>query len=241
MRLSPRLLLLTAVVMATSGSAYAADEDTVTKLPAKCEECQIAGGGRYLVMQLKGTRGLAIYDAAKQKLSTLDLAEDDIVYAAGGDNVVVYLKEGNELQTWSLATGKMVKAKGFADKPNIQNIVMGHSRGDLAIVRMGRTPTGGLAQDQFIDTAEIRLSTIKYQFTGGGGRGWDQSQLRANGDLTRVVDWAATPTPNNVSMLTRTDAGYQYMQLYGLPSGIIPGDDGRFYTPMGTTMEMDPN
>jgi len=241
MRLSPRLFVI-AVVVASAAPVRAADEDVVTKLPAKCEECQIAGGGRYLVMRLKATRGLTVYDATTQKLSTLELAEDEIVYAAGGDKVLVYLKDANELQTWSLTTGKMVKAKGFADKPNIQNLVMGHSRGDLAFVRMGRTPTGAFGQDQMVDTTEIRLSAVKYQFIGGGGgRGWDQSQLRANGDLTRVVDWASTPTPNTIAMLTRTESGYQYLQTYGLPSGMIPSDDGRYYTSLGTSLELDPN
>ncbi|MCI0704232.1 MAG: hypothetical protein L0241_24505 [Planctomycetia bacterium] len=242
MRLSPRLFILVAIVLASAESVRAADEDIVTKLPAKCEECQIAGGGRYLVMRLKATRGLTVYDSTTQKLSTLELAEDDIVFAAGGDRALVYLKEENELQTWNLTTGKMVKAKGFVDKPNIQNLVMGNSRGDLALVRMGRTPGGGLAQDRFIDTNEVRLKPLKYQFIGGGGgRGWEVSQLRANGDLTRIADWATTPTPNNVAMLTRTEGGYQYVLSYGLPAGMIPGDDGRFYTAMGNTLEMDPN
>jgi hypothetical protein len=237
-------MLALTVVLASAAPVTAADDekDIVTKLPARCEECQIAGGGRYLVMKLKDTRALSVYDATAQKLSTLDVSEDDVVFAAGGDMVLVYLKDANELQTWSLSTGKMVKAKGFADKPNIQNLVMGHSRGDLALVRMGRTPNGGFGQDQLIDTTEIRLSAIKYQFTGGGGgRQWDLSQLRANGDLSRVVDWALTPTPNTVALLTRTEGGFQYMQTYGLPACLIPGDDGRFYTPMGSSLEIDPN
>jgi hypothetical protein len=156
----------------------AADDDTVTKLPAKCEECQVAGGGRYLVMKLKGTRALNVYDATTQKLSTLDISEDDIVYAAGGDTVVVYLKDASEIQTWSLTTGKMVKSKGFVDRPIILAIVMGHSRGDLAMIRMGRAPTGGLGQDKLLDTTQIRITPIKYQYVGGGGlRNWEKSIL----------------------------------------------------------------
>src|SRR5207249_993306 len=122
-------------------------------------------------------------------------------------------KEANELQTWSLATGKKVKSKGFADRPSVQAIVMGHSRGDLALIRMGRTPgVGGLGQDSLVDTTEIRLTPVKYQPVGGGGtRNWEQSQLRANGDMSRLADWMATPTPNTVALLTRTEGGYQYL------------------------------
>jgi hypothetical protein len=244
MRPSARLLVFALLIASPSPAPlWAADDDTVTKLPAKCEECQIAGGGRYLVLKLKGTRGLSVYDASTQKLSAFDLAEDDIVFAAGGDVALVYLKDAGELQTWSLATGKMLKSKGFIDKPNVQNLVMGHSRGDLALIRMGRTPQGGFGQDRLIDTTALKLSTVKYTYTGGGGgRNWEQSQLRANGDMSRLVDWASTPTPQTVALLTLTDGGgYQYLAAYGLPAGLIPGDDGRTYTPLGNTVEPDPN
>jgi hypothetical protein len=238
MRLSLRALVL-AAVFASPAPTCAADDET--KLPAKCEQCQIAGSGRYLVLKLKGTRALSVYDATTQKLSALEISEDDIVFAAGGDTVLVYLKEANELQSWNIPTAKMVKAKGFADKPNVQTLVMGHSRGDLALVRMGRAPTGGLGQDSLIDTTEIRLTQIKYQFLGGGGgRSWEQSQLRANGDMSRLVDWAVAPTPNTVALINRTESGYQYVSNYGLPACVIPGDDGRTYTPLGTAMELDP-
>lgn len=240
MRLSPRALLC-AVALATAAPVQAAD--TETKLPAKCEECQIAGAGQYLVMKLKGTRGLSVYDAKTQKLSTIELPDEDFLYAAGGDSAFVYLKESNELQTYRIATGKQVKAKAFADKPNIQALLMGHSRGDLAMVRMGRNPnTGGYNNDSMVDTTEIKMSAIKYTFAGGGGgRGWDQSQLRSNGDMTRIADWASTPHPNTVAMLTKTDSGYQYSSNYGIPANLIPGDDGRIYTPLGSTVEPNPD
>jgi hypothetical protein len=242
MQLSPRALLLAAVFVVPA-PVRAADEEVTTKLPAKCEECQIAGGGQYLVMKLKATRGLSVYDAKTQKLSTIELPEDDFFYAAGGDTAFVYLKDANELQSWRISTGKMIKAKGFADKPNVQTIVMGHSRDDLALVRMGRNPNvGGFGQDQLVDTVEIKLTPVKYTHAGGGGgRNWEQSQLRANGDMTRLADWASIQHPNTVAVLTKTDTGYQYVSSYGIPANLIPGDDGRVYTPMGNTIEPNPD
>jgi hypothetical protein len=239
MRLSPRLLLCAAALSAAP-PARAADEDVTTKLPAKCEECQIAGAGQYLVMRLKGTRGLAVYDAKTQKLSTIDLPDEDFLYAAGGDTAFVYLKESNELQTWQLSTGKQTKAKGFADRPNVQGLVMGHSRGDLALIRMGRNPNfgGAVGNDSLVDTVEIKMTPVKYTLAGnGGGRNWEQSQLRANGDMTRLADWASTPQPQTVAILSKTDGGYHYHSTYNMPANLIPGDDGRVYTPIGTAIE----
>jgi hypothetical protein len=155
----------------------------------------------------------------------------------------VYLREANELQSWRISTGKMVKAKGFADKPNIQTMLMGHSRGDLALLRMGRNPGfGGFGQDNLVDTTEIKLSPVKYTFAGGGGaRNWEQSQLRANGDMSRLADWASIQHPNTVAVLIKTDTGYQYTSTYGIPANLIPGDDGRVYTTMGNTIEPNPD
>lgn len=241
MRLLLRVLLCTAALV--SAPAARADDDVTTKLPAKCEECQIAGAGQYFVMKLKGTRGLTVYDAKTQKLSTLELPEEEFIYAAGGDTAFVYLKESNELQTWRLSTGKPVKAKGFADKPNVQGLLMGHSRGDVALIRMGRNPnTGGFGTDSFVDTTEIKMSPLKYAFAGGGGaRQWDQSQLRANGDMTRIADWASVAQPQTVAILSKTADGYQYTSTYGMPPNMIPGDDGRVYTVMGNTVEPNPD
>lgn len=241
MRCSSRALLLAAVLV--SPAPGRADDDVTTKLPAKCDECQIAGAGQYLVMKLKGVRGLTVYDAATQKLSTIDLPEEEYLYAAGGDTAFVYLKEANELQTYRISTGKQLKAKGFADKPNIQGLVMGHSRSDLAMIRMGRNPaTGGFGQDSLVDTTEIRMSPVKYTFAGGGGgRNWEQSQLRANGDMSRLADWASIAQPNTVAILTKTDSGYQYLASYGMPPNLIPGDDGRVYTTLGNTIESNPD
>jgi hypothetical protein len=234
-----RSLLFTAVLVLTA--PVRASDDEVTKLPARCEECQIAGSGRYLVMKLRSTRALSVYDASTQKLSALDVGEDDVVFAAGGDTVLVYLKEANELQAWSLTAGKVVKTKSFVDRPNVQLLVMGHSRGDLALMRVGRGSTGGFGPDNLIDTTELRMTPIKYQQVGGGGgRTWEKSQMRASGDLSHLVDWAANDTPNTVVQIARTETGYQYVASYGLPACLIPGDDGRTYTPLGNTFEPDP-
>ena len=164
MRIPPRVLLC-AVALAFAAPVRAADDEITTKLPAKCDECQIAGAGQYLVMKLRSTRGLTVYDAKTQKLSTLELPDEDFIYAAGGDTAFVYLKESNELQTWRLSTGKQLKAKGFADKPNVQGLLMGHSRGDLALIRMGRNPnTGGFTNFMFMLQA-IALQPTAFQLS----------------------------------------------------------------------------
>jgi hypothetical protein len=86
------------------------------------------------------------------------------------------------------------------------------------------------------------MTPVKYTYAGGGGgRNWEQSQLRANGDMSRLADWASIQHPNTVAVLVKTDAGYQYTATYGMPANMIPGDDGRVYTTMGNTVEPNPD
>jgi hypothetical protein len=80
---------------------------------------------------------------------------------------------------------------------------------------------------------------MKMQYNGG--RNWDPSQLRANGDMSRLVDFGALDAPNGIAQMTRTEGGYNCIVSYGPPGYMIPGDDGRLYTTMGATLESNPN
>jgi hypothetical protein len=242
MRTSLRTALfgLATLGLALPSHARPPEADVVTKLPGRAEEAAVAGAGRFLVLKIKGSRELAVYDAINQKLSAVALPDEEYLFAAGGDVAVVYLPKRNEIRSIDLKTGKALKSKEFIDKPNIVAIVMGHSRDDLALVRVGRTPQGNIGQDLFLDAVEIRVSPVKYNFGATGGRPQEMNQVRANGDMTRLVEWVATPTPTGTGVLTRTADGYSFVFGYATTGPVIPGDDGRVYTALGTTLDVDP-
>ena len=110
MRCVRSLAALAALALASAPTARAADKDVETKLPAKAENVHFAGGGKYLVFKLQGVRGLTVYDASTQKLSTIDLPDADFAYGAGGDAAVVFLREKNEIRSFELPSGKQLVA-----------------------------------------------------------------------------------------------------------------------------------
>ncbi|MFO0822184.1 MAG: hypothetical protein U0792_03535 [Gemmataceae bacterium] len=243
----PSLLTVLAFLLFTGTlSARPPEADVVTRLPARAEDAAVAGGGRYLVLRLKGSRELTIYDATTQKLTQIEQPEENFLFAAGGETAVVYLREQNELRAYDLKSGKLLKSKEFLDKPNLVSLVMGHSRGDLAMLRINRTPGVGVPAgspvppDLYLDLPDMKVHSVKYEPQIVTGRAGEQNQIRANGDMSRITEWSATLQPIGAGLISRTETGYSYLFGYVAVGPVVPGDDGRVYTSYGTTMEPDP-
>src|SRR5262249_22225637 len=124
------------LMLALAGAPAVSAEDVVTKLPAPVEDYAVARSGACVVLKLKGQKGLTVYDTRSKDMKAIDLPASEFTFGAGGELAVVYLKEANELQSFDLTTLKTVKAKEFADPINVLRIVMGHSRDDLAFLRI---------------------------------------------------------------------------------------------------------
>jgi hypothetical protein len=221
-------------VRKTVGELLAALE--ITKLPGPVEDIAVAGSGQILVLKLGGQKGLTVYDAKTHKLATLDLPTTDFVFGAGGDMAVVFLKESNEIRSYSLKTLSQVKAKEFADPIIILRIVMGHSRGDLGLIRFARG-TEELSQttNQFLDVAALSILKPKGRLYGSGHNSSyrDYVHFRADGHLDRITEWASSHSPSGIGMFIRTEDGYQYRYSHNSAGYLVPGDDGLIYSGYG--------
>ncbi len=247
----PIFALTVAALAASSLPLRAEEKDAETKLPSKAEDLCVAGGGRYLVLRLRNTAGISVYDATTELLTPISLPDEEFVFGAGGDVAVVFLKKKDELQTYDLKTGKLIKSKEFANKVVITNIVMGHSRGDLAVLRTGaRQQPNGLfgPEDQLLAVAELKMTPLKNQQPGQNNMGMQFQQgnqsafIRANGDLSRGVEWSPN-VQHGFTSHSWAEAGAQSMFAQtGQFDGIIsPGDDGRLYTGSGAVLDHDPD
>ena len=83
-------------------------QKVVKMLPDGFSDVVAAGGGRYLVFQLPKLKKLAIFDMTKAKVTKyIPLEEDQAVYGAGLEKVVIGLPIKGVLQRWSLETGEL--------------------------------------------------------------------------------------------------------------------------------------
>jgi len=220
-------------------SAFAAD--VATKLPGVVEDCAVAGSGQLLVVKMKGKKELLIYDTeAKKVVKTLEMASADFAFGAGGDALVVSVKDSNEIQSWNLKTFTQVKSKEFADPVNILRIAMGHARGDLAFIRMnrGENQFNQQTMNHFLDVKTLTLIRPKgqQQQQGHGVHhmfGNTFPHYRANADLSRISIWVAGQSPNGMSLILRMDDGFQHHYNHNSYGYITMGDDGNVYTGAG--------
>jgi hypothetical protein len=131
------VLVIPVILLNRPAAAQTVDVDSTTMLDASIEEYAIADSGRLLVIKMKGKDSLTIYDTAARKISkVIELPSADFVFGAGGDTVVVYLKDSRELQSWSIRTFLRKKTQVLEAKGLITHIVMGRSRGDTALIRI---------------------------------------------------------------------------------------------------------
>ncbi|MCA9022276.1 MAG: hypothetical protein KDA74_19140, partial [Planctomycetaceae bacterium] len=60
------------------------------RLPAKVDNLVVAGGGRYLILQLKKIRHLIVFDTAKADIASyLPMPSSDCFFAAGAHNLII--------------------------------------------------------------------------------------------------------------------------------------------------------
>jgi hypothetical protein len=74
------------------------------ELAAPADEVAVGGAGRYIVMNLKKLRQLAVFDVSQAKVTKyLPMPSSDIVFAVGAKKLYVGVKDLKRIQKWDLA------------------------------------------------------------------------------------------------------------------------------------------
>jgi hypothetical protein len=217
-------------------------DDVITSLPAPVVDYATARSGACLVMKLQGDKGLTIYDARSSKLNRITLPVDDFTFGAGGEKVVVFLKQPNEIQSWSLKTLEMVKSKEFADPINVLRIVMGHSRDDLALLRISRgSEELSPAANQVLNVSTLSIVRTKGPqaiATGHNSSFRDYVHHRASGDLSQITEWCTSHSPSGIGFYTLTAEGQLESRYSHTSAGYLAmGDDGLIYSGAGAIFD----
>ncbi len=112
-----------------------AEDRVVKKLPEVFADVAVGGGGRYLIFHMPKLKKLAAFDVNEARVTRyIPLAEEDIVYAAGLDCVVIGLKKGGKLERWSLTTFELEKSAAPPFKEDVKGVVLGSaSNGPLVV------------------------------------------------------------------------------------------------------------
>jgi S1-C subfamily serine protease len=111
------------------------EDKVVKKLPEVFSDVVVGGGGRYLIFHMPKLKKLAVFDVNQARVTKyIALAEEDIVYTAGLDCVVIGLKKAGKLERWSLTTFELEKSSAPPFREDITGVLMGHaSNGPLVV------------------------------------------------------------------------------------------------------------
>jgi hypothetical protein len=212
--------------------------ESVTKLPASVEDAAVAGGGRYLVLKLNDIPGLAVFDIyAGELIKIIRLPSTDFLMAAGGNTALVYFNENNLLQTWDLTTYEKGKTKPNPVGLRVTNIVMGHSRGDIAFVR---STTGSDALSRTVNfPLNVRTlvpigSNGEPEFARGRNHSYrDKVHWRTDGNLRIITEWCTSHSPTGFGVFNRNGTKFEHRYDHDSKGTLLVGDDGRIYTATG--------
>jgi hypothetical protein len=213
--------------------------DATTKTPGPIEDLALAGGGRFILLKLKGIPGLAMYDLYKAGITgTLRLPSSDFLFAAGGKTAVVYFPDDNVFQTWDLKSLTKKKTKPSPIAAKVNGIAMGHSRDDQAVVTF--TGSGGARNgDHFL----LNTASLEAVMEGGKPYCWRLGHnhdgnpfhaMRTDADLTYVVEWVS-----GLSMAARTGGRFSVTLARDVHGQAAIGDDGFVYCSNGMIASID--
>jgi hypothetical protein len=165
---------------------------------------------------------LAVFDVSEARVTKyIPLAEEDAVYTAGLDCVIVGLKKAGKLERWSLTTFELEKSAPTPFRENIEGLVMGHaSNGPL------------VANGYFVDAATFRQLPVAD--AKGNERAWDaRARPFPSGDGSVFGAWNTHYSPDTATTFVNEGGVVRRYEEGGLRH-VIPGSDGRSaYTARG--------
>jgi hypothetical protein len=196
----------------------AIDGDKVIRtLPAAYDALCVGGGGRFLIFHLPKVRKLAIFDANEAKVvKYIDVAEDNVKFAAGQDKLLVALPGAKVLQRWSLATFTREGVGAWPVGDEVKSLLMGSASLELALMN-GR----------FVSLRTLKPLPIKYPKDEPLDTN-DDRHCRMSPDGRTLAAW----TPGSSPQFQRTAVLIgDEVKTYGFPGEanghVQPGADGR--------------
>nr|WP_244982253.1 serine protease [Corallococcus exercitus] len=107
-------------------------------------DVQVADGGRLVVLRMEGQSSVSILDVKSRRIvHTLELPEQQFLFAAGGTSLLVYLPTLKLFHRYSLTTFEREKLGRFMLGGSVLQLLMGSDNGDRALVIRDATQMRG--------------------------------------------------------------------------------------------------
>jgi hypothetical protein len=195
------------------------DSGTI-KLPAAADRLEVGGGGRYLVAHLKSLRKLAVIDLCEAKVAGYIAADDDqVLYGAGQDKVVVVLGTKNIISRWDIVTREREVAAPLDG--TFARIAMGSASSGPIYVQAGGDRSSNGGGSKFLDLQKLTPIEVATGNQNGyiGGENL-QARVSADGRTFAVGATVYTFDGRRMNRLSGDIHGGNYGGI------LIPSPDG---------------
>ncbi len=191
---------------AATGSPPAADP-LVCRLPGKIAALAVGGAGRYLLLQLKEQRRLAIFDAQRADLSgVVELADDDALIAANADKGFVAYPKLRLIDRIDLESARFDRSAAFPFEATPRVVLAGPASAGplLAIFHAGR------ADDSFAQPAlgfldpDTMGPVAPRTFRRKGEKGWVELRDASEFTAGKQSDYAVSSSGDVFWYVPRT-------------------------------------
>jgi len=139
--------------------------DTLVRaLPGNISEIIPAGAGRYLLLIIRDTRKLAVFDAnAADVVKVLSLPSENVLVAGGAEKFLVVFPDERIIQRWDLARQERETSAPLPIRASVWAIAMGSDSTGPALVFWSarqQIPAGELGRFSFIDPASLKVRKV---------------------------------------------------------------------------------
>jgi len=224
-----------------AGAGPALDE-VVVPLPSPVTNLCAAGGGKLVVLALKGSDTLRVWDTAGRRFARdIRLPSSNFVFAAGGDTALVYLPEDALLASYDLATGTRRNLSSNTLPGPVLTLVMGAANGGraVAVVRASSGDKYGMLGEILLDVATLKpFSSPSSPILLSD---WILSSRTpsylSDSSLSRIAGWRPNLRPSGVTLWTIAGTTVQLRHEHDEKVWLSPSDDGKVYTGIGEILD----
>ncbi|MGE3804820.1 MAG: hypothetical protein AB7K24_09130 [Gemmataceae bacterium] len=205
------------------------EEVAAFDLPGVIGDVQVGGGGRFLVLHLPEQNQLAVFDVnAARVIRRLKLADPDVRFSAGFDQLVVAYPQKRSIERWSLATFRREKTVEFNSQ--ISALVLGSmSRGPLLVLAGSKGHAFDPATLSFLDLEKLEPLALTIESRDGGAHfsARDAMELRAaaNGQVFGL--WCTSHSPSGLHILAIDGDRVIHRYMHESVGHVLPGPDGK--------------
>jgi hypothetical protein len=206
---------------------YTGDKQTL-ELPDSISDAVLAGGGRLLLLHLRKSRKLAVYDVNQTKIARfLSLGSDQAFIAAGLEKLIVLAPSEGVIERWSLTSFERETTRPLPVSGVIKSIALGYaSRGPL-LIHAG-VSTDALARTifAFVDLEKFEPLPIQAANNGHYSSYRDAVHIRASGTGDVFGMWCTSHSPQGMQTLVLLGKDAKVSYQHDSAGHIAPNFDG---------------